>query len=51
MEPSTDIITQLMGAVDTTTIIATITSIGIVAVGARFGEKGITVVKRIIGKI
>lgn len=51
MEGSTNIITQLMAAVDTTTLIATVTSIGLVAVGVKFGEKGITFVKRLIGKV
>ncbi|MBV7262331.1 hypothetical protein KCG43_10045 [Photobacterium sp. WH24] len=47
----TDIITQLMSAIDTTTLIATVTSIGVVAVGVKFAEKGITFVKRLIGKV
>ncbi len=51
MEPTSNIIEQLMGAVDTTTLIATVTSIGLVAVGVKFGEKGITFVKRLIGKV
>ncbi|WP_199868297.1 hypothetical protein [Vibrio anguillarum] len=51
MEGSTNIITQLMGAVDTSTLIATVTSLGLVAVGVKFGEKGITFVKRLIGKV
>ena len=46
-----DIITKLMGAVDTSTLIATVTSLGLVAVGVKFGEKGITFVKRLIGKV
>ena len=48
---STNIVTQLVGAVDTSTLIATVTSIGLVAVGVKFGEKGITFVKRLIGKV
>lgn len=48
---STNIITELMGAVDTTTLVATVTSLGLVAVGVKFGEKGITFVKRLIGKV
>ncbi|ELI5732294.1 hypothetical protein RRK63_000946 [Vibrio fluvialis] len=51
MESTPNIIEQLMGAVDTTTLIATVTSIGLVAVGVKFGEKGITFVKRLIGKV
>lgn len=47
----TNVITQLMGAVDTTTLVATVASIGLVAVGIKFGEKGITFVKRLIGKV
>lgn len=48
---SSNIVEQFMGAVDTSTLIATVTSIGLVAVGVKFGEKGITFVKRLIGKI
>ncbi|TNM68814.1 hypothetical protein FHQ31_30690 [Klebsiella pneumoniae subsp. pneumoniae] len=48
---SSNIVTQLMGAVDTTTLMATVTSLGLVAVGVKFGEKGITFVKRLIGKV
>ncbi|POC64931.1 hypothetical protein VV7356_24205 (plasmid) [Vibrio vulnificus] len=48
---STNIVTQLVGAVDTSTLIATVASIGLVAVGVKFGEKGITFVKRLIGKV
>ena len=51
LESTPNIIEQLMGAVDTTTLIATVTSIGLVAVGVKFGEKGITFVKRLIGKV
>lgn len=50
-DPSTNIVTQLVAAVDTSTLIATVTSIGLVAVGVKFGEKGITFVKRLIGKV
>lgn len=50
-DPSANIITDLMGAVDTTTLVATVTSLGLVAVGVKFGEKGITFVKRLIGKV
>ncbi|MEZ8340415.1 hypothetical protein AB6D20_017995 [Vibrio splendidus] len=50
-EGEADIVTQLTDAVDTTTLIATVTSIGLVAVGVKFGEKGITFVKRLIGKV
>ncbi|MEZ8020046.1 hypothetical protein ACED63_16635 [Vibrio splendidus] len=50
-EGESDIVTQLTDAVDTTTLIATVTSIGLVAVGVKFGEKGITFVKRLIGKV
>jgi len=50
-EGETNIVTQLVGAVDTSTLIATVTSIGLVAVGVKFGEKGITFVKRLIGKV
>ena len=51
MESSTNIIDQLMSAVDTSTLIATVTSLGLVVVGVKFGEKGITFVKRLIGKV
>ena len=47
----TNVITQLMGAVDTTTLVATVTSLGLVAVGVAFGQKAITFVKRLIGKV
>lgn len=50
-EAGKDIITQLMGAIDTSTLVATVTSLGLIAVGVKFGEKGITFVKRLIGKI
>lgn len=50
-EGEANIVTQLVGAVDTSTLIATVTSIGLVAVGVKFGEKGITFVKRLIGKV
>lgn len=49
--PSANIVDQLMGAVDTSTLIATVTSLGVVAVSIKFGEKGITFVKRLIGKV
>lgn len=47
----TDIIGQLMGAVDTSTLLTTVAALGVVVVGVKFGEKGITFVKRLIGKI
>jgi len=48
---TTNVLTQLTGAVDTSTLLATVASIGVVAVGVKFGEKGITFVKRLIGKV
>lgn len=50
-EEGSNVINDLMGAVDTTTLVATVTSLGLVAVGVKFGEKGITFVKRLIGKV
>ncbi|MEZ8363303.1 hypothetical protein AB6C40_23870 [Vibrio splendidus] len=50
-EEGSNVISDLMGAVDTTTLVATVTSLGLVAVGVKFGEKGITFVKRLIGKV
>lgn len=51
MEGSTSILDQLTGAVDVSTLTAVVASIGIVIVGIKFGEKGITFVKRLIGKV
>lgn len=48
---STDIVGQLTGSVDVSTLTAVVASIGIVIVGIKFGEKGITFVKRLIGKV
>lgn len=47
---SSDIVTQLVGAVDTSMLVGTVTSLGLVAVSVKWGEKGITFVKRLIGK-
>ncbi len=46
-----DILTQLIGAVDTSAMMGAVASIGVVAVGIKFGEKGVTFVKRLIGKV
>lgn len=50
-EAAPNIIDELMGAVDTTTIIAAVSALGLVAVGVSFGMKGITFVKRLVGKM
>lgn len=46
-----NVITQLMGAVDTTKLVDTVTSVGVIVAGVAFALKSITFVKRLIGKI
>lgn len=39
------------GAIDLTTVVASITALGVIIVGIRMSEKGIVIAKRLIGKV
>ena len=51
MAEGEDPVTQITASIDLSTLTAVVASIGIVIVGIKFGEKGITFVKRLIGKV
>lgn len=48
---SSDIISTLLNNIDGKTITAAVLSIGAIVISTRWGEKGISIVKRISGKI
>ncbi len=50
-EGDTDIVTQLVGTIDKSTLIGAVVTVGGIVLAVKYGEKGIAIAKRLTGKI